>query len=439
MSPTMKPFQIALLAGFGMLALIGLFLFANYGGFSGSRTGVGTVAIWGTLPQSSMDAVLSGLKGDQDFVGVSYLEVPEEEFDQRLTEALAVGQGPDLVLISQEMLATEQAKLSTIPYATISEREFVDAYVPLTELFMGTDGIYGIPFAIDPLVLFYNRTLLAQAGVPQPPSTWEAVLSLAERMTVRQGNAIAVAAIPFGAYGNGGNARASLSLLLLQAGVPIVAPEGGALRSQLARAGEESFGATPAQAAIAFYTQFADAAKSVYTWNPALPPARDAFIAGDLAFYPGFASELAFLQASNPNLDFDIAPMPQPQATLANPRGTRITYGRAYALAIPRATPNAAGALRVALALADPALAPQAAATLGMAPALRAALADTSQDRYAPIVRPAALIARGWLSPDPATTDRIFSTMVGNVASGRLPIGEALVAADQALDAALNP
>jgi len=429
---SMKPFQLVLLAIFGFLAMLGLVLFANFGGFGSSSSNVGAVTIWGTLPQSSMDTVLNAVRaGNQDYAGVSYVQKNESTFDADLAEALASGTGPDLILISQEELLTEQNKLSVVPFSTISLSDYTKTYLPIEENFLATDGTYGIPFAVDPLVLYYNRTTLAQAGVATPPSTWEAVTSLAPELTQSVGGTISKGAVPFGAYENVENARAIVSLLLLQAGNPIVSVDSAGLRAQLTNDSTNA-AVTPAQSALSFYTQFADPVKSVYTWNRALSSARQSFLAGTLAFYPGFASELPGLKAANPNLDFDMAPIPQPQTSTQ-----QLTFGKAYAFSVPKASKNVVGAETVAFALANTSLAPTVSQALFMAPATRASLTPASNDRYAPVYYPQALIAKGWLSPSPAVTDGIFSTMISNVLSGRMTIGQALNSANQAINAAL--
>jgi ABC-type glycerol-3-phosphate transport system substrate-binding protein len=146
----------------------------------------------------------------------------------------------------------------------------------------------------------------------------------------------------------------------------------------------------------------------------------------------GFASEEPTLKAANPNLSFDMAPIPQPQTS-----ATKIDYGLAYAFAIPKASANSSGAFKVATALIDAKYLPAVASTLSMAPANRSLLNYSATDQFAPIYYPEALVATGWLSPAPATTDSIFSAMISNIATGRFQANTALSTAAQALDAAL--
>lgn len=428
-----KPFQLVLLGIFGILLVLGLVLFSRFGGFGGANSAIGSVTIWGTLPQSNMENVLNALRNtNTDYQGVQYVQKDENTFDTDLAQAIATGSGPDLVLISQEMLVTEQGKLSVVPFSVISERTYIDTYLPIFESFLAKDGTYGIPFAVDPLVMYYNRTALVQAGVATPPTTWEGVTSLTEQLTRATAGTVAVSTIPFGSYTNVENARAIVSLLLLQAGNTITAVNSSGLHGTLTAVGGDNTAVTPAQSALNFYAQFSDPVKTVYTWNSAIPSARQAFLSGSLVFYPGFASELPSLKTANPNLDFDMMAIPQPQTT-----AQKITYGKAYAFGIPAASKNQKGAQAVALAMGGSFFAQSISQALSMAPAARASLAPASNDRYAPVYYPQALIAKGWLSPSPATTDLIFSTMIRNITSGSLGIGESLNTANQALDANL--
>lgn len=428
----MKPFQIILLVVCGLLALSGLFVFATSKGLGGAPQEIGPVTIWGTLPEEGMEAALTELKYDPRYDGVSYKEVDESSFGTALASAIAEGRGPDLLILTQEQLLSESAKLSPVPFEVLPERTFIDTYVPMSELFLGNSGTYGIPFVIDPLVLYYAKDALLSAGVAGAPSTWDGVTALAERLSRVSENRQVVleSAIPFGDYANVMNARAILSVLLMQAGTPITSSQNGSTFSALAsRTANEVL---VAESAVSFYAQFANPAKTVYSWNRSMPSSRAAFLAGQLAMYPGFASERPYLTAANPNLSFDMARIPQPAATQ-----TRMTYAKLYASAIPRSSANPTGALDVAFSLGSARPSAAAATAFSMAPALRSLVVAPANDRYAAVYYPEALIADGWLSPAPSVTDGIFAGMITNVTSGRSEVDQAIRDADESLDASL--
>lgn len=428
-----RPFQIALIGAFAFLALFGIFAFASFRG-TGSNDKAGNVLIWGTLPNEAIEAGIAEIKvGNDQYGDVKYEEHDAATFDRDLANALAAGAGPDLIILTQEELLNEEDKLLLIPPASLSARAFSDTFLSLFQLYQTEEGSYGVPLVLDPMVLYYNQATLASAGVATAPTTWEAVSGLTKPIVQRTSDgAIARALVPFGEYGNVEDARGTLSLLLLQAGTAITTRSDRGVESVLAAPGG-TFGQTAAQSALNFYTQFADPAKAVYTWNRSLPKARQLFVAGDLALYPGFASELPYLLAANPHLEFDIAPIPQPGTA-----PSRLTYGLGYALAIPKATPNPTGAMKTAFALSAETPMKAVADALSMVPARRSLVGKGTDDKYATVAYADALVAKGWLSPAPSATDAVFSAMIGNVTSGRMDASAALQAAADALDAALR-
>ncbi|MEK7510914.1 MAG: extracellular solute-binding protein [Patescibacteria group bacterium] len=426
----LRPFQVIILAVFGLAALIGLVVFASFQGFGRTDKDVGSVTIWGTLPQRDLEVAMNEFKRlHKEYALVTYVERPAATFDTDIANAIASGTGPDLILLQQEHLAAERARLSVIPFSSISERDYRDVYLPAFSIFLTADGSYGIPLLVDPIVLYYNKDALASAGVATPPRTWEAVTGLTPTLTrSTDAGTITRSAIALGGYDNVMNAHAIISLLFFQSGQSIV--EGG--RAALSRGGE-SYGVSTAESALNFYSDFANPSKTTYTWNRSLPTSRLMFATGDLVFYLGFASERDAIVATNPNLAFDMAAVPQPGTA-----STRSTYGRIYALAVPKASKNPNGAYEVALALTQSDVLPLIARGAGMAPGVRSLLIPATTDLYEPVYYPEALVARGWLSPAPATLDAIFAAMIGNVTSGRMNTKEALTTADQALTAALS-
>jgi hypothetical protein len=167
-----------------------------------------------------------------------------------------------------------------------------------------------------------------------------------ERLTVVDDSFnITRSVIALGEYDNIEHAKEIVAMLIMQAGNPIT------LRDAAGRPGvimSEDLGLpeAPADSALRFYTEFANPVKPIYSWNRSLPSSRGMFLRGDLALYLGFGSELLPLQEENPNLNFDMAPVPQVRdSTLAT------TFGRLYAVGLVKQTDNLAGAFAAATIL----------------------------------------------------------------------------------------
>lgn len=429
-------FQAILLGVFGLAALIGIFVFATQTSTNKNADAmVGTVVIWGTLPKSAMQDVLTAVtKEDQSFKDVSYQEKSKNALAADLASAIAVGEAPDLVLASQEELRSLAKLISPIPTSTLTVSAFSTAFITEGALLMtpAGDGYYGVPFLVDPLVLYSNRSILSSEGIAKPPSTWEALTGLVPAVArLTPNKQITRGLIALGSYDNVHNARAILSSLLLQTRVPIVTYKNGSLVTDLS--GSSSGESLPGRAVLNFYTQFADPSKVSYTWNASLPDSRQAFVNGDLALYLGYVSEARFLKAANPNLDFQVTPLPQPgTATLKS------AYGLMHSFMIPRGAKNPSGAFQAAALLSSSASQAIASSVTGLAPVSLSQLSIQPADPIAVVAYSEALYAKGWLSPSAADTDAVFSSMITGVISGRLTLDSALTSGANALSALLQ-
>lgn len=432
-------FQVIFTGVFVVGGLIGLFVFSTYTGGVRDDSGIGNVVVWGILPKAEVqEAISSIVLFNESLKGVSYVEKNVHFFESDLASAIATGSGPDLLLISHEQLLSLRELLQPIPASSLPTRTFQSSFVDAGLLFAAPTGFYGVPVLVDPLVLFFNRSILSSGGIATPPTTWEAMTGLIPKVTaLSSSGAVTRALIALGSYDNITSARGILSALFLQTRVPLVTT--GSSGGLVASLGNQSSGGgvLPGEAVLRFYTQFADPNKLSYTWNASLPESERAFQVGDLALYLGYASRAGFLRQANPNLNFDVAPLPQ--ATSAT---TKTTYGLLYAFALPRGSKNAAGGLSAAYLLSGVNGGLDETQTLarstGLAPASRAALGQGTNDPILSIAYASALYAKGWLSPAPRSTDQVFSAMISNVTSGRLTLSAALTAAERSLTALLQ-
>jgi len=423
-------FQLVVL-GIFIVAIVGaVFVFAGYSGSSGQRD-IGDVVMWGTLDAVAMDAFFRTYRDIDDRVDrIFYEQIPEEQFAQRLAEGLADGTGPDVYLLSQDNIIRDWAKVLPISYDDVSVRTFKDTFIDEAEMYLGPNGIHALPMTLDPMVLYWNRDILAEAGFAKPPQFWDELATYTERVTVRdKANNILRATVALGEYDNVAHAKDILALLIMQAGGNIISQlDDGTLIADLSQNTQR---VTPAQTALRFFTQFSNPVKTVYTWNRALPNSRDLFAQGKLAFYIGYASEAYLLQEQNPHLNYDVAPIPQ----VRSGEGTRtMTFGRMYALATPKAAQNLYGGRVVSFILSSKEASEMLADVLVTQSPRRDVLSEIPDDPATLVFRNAALISRAWLDPNPQKTARIFRYMIGDVTSGALRLSDAVANAQKQID-----
>ncbi len=430
-------FQLAVLGFFFVAALVGVILFAGYRAKPPEGALANEVTLWGTVSEAEMGPFLfeTAERLSEKNFKVRYVAKRPEAFERELLEALASGSGPDLLLLPQDEILRYADKLRVIPFEFYPERTFKDTFVEEGELYLGRDGLIGLPFSIDPLILYWNRTIFSSAGLVRPPAYWDEFFLLARDLTIRSdAGTILRSAVALGEYANVTHAKDILATLIFQAGNPIVRRDSAGDPQAVLAEGSPVLATSPADAALRFYIDFSNPLKPTYSWNRSLPTSRDAFIAGDLATYLGYASEVADIRAKNPNLNFDVAMVPQ-----ARESGTKATHGRMLALAVTLNARFADDAWRAAQIMSS-AEAQQLWSELSLLPPVRRDLLEQkpSDDARAALFYEAAIQARGWLDPDPAESAIVFRDMVEDTVAGRSRIGVATLRAQSELGALLS-
>jgi len=421
-------FQIIVLGICTTLILVGIGVFASFGGFLGGR-GIGKVVVWGTLDASQMQLTIDTLRtNNKAFESVSYIEKDPATYDSELLNSMANGTAPDLFMLEGTNLISYSDKVLTIPYSAVSQSSYLGSFIDEAQLFLTPGGALALPFTIDPMVMYWNRDLFASAGVATPPKYWNDFLALSPKITsLDAGASVRRSAVALGEWRNIAHAKEILSTLFMQAGDMIIIRNSEGKPTVMLGTTPANYPANPAESALRFYTEFANPSKTSYAWNRSLPHSTDAFVSGDLAVYFGFASEYAGLLERNPNLHFSVAVAPQIEGNAA-----RITFGSITGLAVPRTAKNASGGLVVAQLLSEKQASSLISASTGLPSVRRDVPADTKANAAAEVFLQSALISRAWLDPAPKITDNLFQVMIESVVSGKNQSGQAV--SDTALE-----
>lgn len=425
----MSRFQLIFTGIFVALGILGAIIFAI--SKNTASQGAVSVVMWGTLKSGTVDSFLSeAMQNNRDILNVTYVEKSQATFESDLIAALARGTGPDMVLLPQDLIVKQMDKFYLIPFSSYSQRTFLNSFIQEGELYLTSSGIIALPFSVDPMIMYWNRDIFSNAGIAVPPTSWSEFFTLAPKMTIKDANGnISQSTIAFGESRNVSHFKDIISLLSLQAGTSIVGTDNqGNLSSTFNSHGQ---GLVPAEEALSYYTEFSNPLKPSYSWNRSLSTDKSAFIAGQLAVYFGYASELASIRTANPNLNFDVAIVPQTE-------GKRLTFGDMNAIALLKSSKNLSAAYTDAVLLTGSQLENSWSAISGFPPVRRDLLTSVSGDAYSPIFYQSALISNAWLDPNKEATTNVFSNLVENVTSGKLRVSESVNAASQQIDAYLK-
>ena len=194
-------FQLIILIFFIAAAVFGVLVFSGAIpiGKNNDAGALGTVVLWGTIPSDQIAAALSTFNTANPSFVVKYVQKSADTFDQDLLEALASGTGPDLFFLPDNLLYHYSNKIFTIPYSSYPLANFQNTFAGAGQVFLTDNGILAFPMSIDPLMLYYNRSLLDAGGVVYPPATWDDLTNVAPALTQKDdSNTISQSAVALG-------------------------------------------------------------------------------------------------------------------------------------------------------------------------------------------------------------------------------------------------
>lgn len=261
------------------------------------------------------EQMIAGFEKDFPTVDIEVtLFEPTEEYETKVINALAAGKGPDIWEIRDDELARHKDKLVGFPFQQKGEIEiFKKTYATAVAQQMIVDStLYGMPIAIDPLVLFINTDHMRQAGIDKPPKSWEELAAYAKQTTLRTEEGIVRPGFALGTSTNVDRASQILQLIMLQLGVPMVDPAHKQATFDLfvqdKKTGEYRY---LGQEALAFYASFADPTSAYQSWDGNQPYSTQAFATGNLSMMINYLSLVPQMKLLNPELKYTVASVPQ--------------------------------------------------------------------------------------------------------------------------------
>jgi len=123
---------------------------------------------------------------------VKFVHIDHREYDRKILIQTAAGNPPDVFLLSSTDLSTlaYRGVLENLTSWIAADTSFhLSAFFPaLLKTAAIRNHVYGIPIGYTPMVIYYNRRLFREAGVPYPDTswTWNDFLQTAIKLTKRE-------------------------------------------------------------------------------------------------------------------------------------------------------------------------------------------------------------------------------------------------------------
>jgi len=414
---------------FGFFVILGLIAFSTYKSSNVTANSSPTV-IWGTIDKTIFDNYLDAYKQNESLsFNINYVYKSLDTIDGQLVEAIATGKAPDVILIPQTLEKRYLDKVFFIPVTSLPERTFTNTFVQESSLYIQPSGFFALPFFVDPLVMYWNKDMFLNADIVLPPSKWSDFQLEASKIsaTDNSGN-INQSFASLGTFSNINNAKDILSAMILQTGNSIVSEKDNYFVSALNDDSSANV-LSPVSAALQFFTDYSNPNKTVYSWNNSLPLSKQAFLSDNLAIYFGFASEYQDIKDKNPNLNFDVAVLPQILGAKSN-----ATFANIYGFAILKTAQNISDKLNIILSLVSSNSISTLMQFINAAPSRNDIIATGSTDPVKTVFYNSAIISKGWIDPDINQTNKIFSDMISNITSGKIDISSSVTKASTEID-----
>jgi multiple sugar transport system substrate-binding protein len=279
------------------------------------------------------------------FIKINYKKLRYSEYERELLEAMAEDRGPDILSIHNTWVKKYQNMLAPMPdtitmaYPVVKgtikkevipelrtkkslslgelQNNFVDVvygdvvYPEIVEKEVIGERIYALPLSVDTLAMYYNKDLLNNSGIPETPGYWNTAFQQTVKKLTKQdtkGNIIQ-SGVALGGSTNIERYSDILSVLMMQNGTVML--EDGRVLFHSIPSYLKNDNIFPGLEALRFYTDFANPAKEVYSWNSEMENSLNLFIQGKLALFFGYAYHLPEIKTGAPKLNFGVAKLPQ--------------------------------------------------------------------------------------------------------------------------------
>src|SRR5260221_4874867 len=273
---------IGILVLLRMIALIAKIFLPR---ISGSRQA--TITWWSM--EEDLDAVtplINEYQQQNPNVKINFVNQSQQDYRERLVNAIAKGQGPDIFQFHNSWVPMFASNLS------LTSDDFSSVFYPVVASDLKSkNGFLGVPLEYNGIGLFVNLDIF-QAYGKNPPKTWDDFRRMASDLTVRDANGqIRQAGAALGVTTNIDYWQDILAVLMLQNGANLANPT-------------DVLG----QSALTFYTNFS---KVDRVWDETLPNSGVDFEKGELAMYIGRYGDAFKIKKQNPNLHFAVTALPQ--------------------------------------------------------------------------------------------------------------------------------
>lgn len=420
-----------------------------------------TIKYWRAWDESdAFSQIIESYNAIHPNINIEYRKLRYDEFEKELIEAFATDRGPDIFSIENTWVKKYKEKgliapmpaqikmvypviegaikketvwtMKTNKSITLKEinNNFVESVykdvvykVKDQKTQAVSEQVYGLPLFMDTLALYYNRDLFNNAGISNPPQYWNREFQQNVKKLTKQDNKgiLVQSGVALGSGANIDRSYDILSVLMMQNGTEMMTDSGGITFAVIPEAMQNKTTA-PGLDALRFYTDFANPAKEVYSWNKSLDNSLELFLQGKLAMMFGYSYMIPTIKARAPKLNFGIAPLPQIEG---NPQS--INMGNYWVEVVSKKSKYSNEAWDFVQFITKAEQARVYLEKTKRPSALRNLIPEQTDDQDIGVFAEQVLTAKTWYQGmDPVSAQAYIEEMIDNVAGGQYPLDQAI-------------
>lgn len=253
------------------------------------------LSYWGLWEEKEIfQPIIDQYQSQNKGVRIDYQKMSPQDYREKIIARSKNKDGPDIFRFHNTWIPQLKEVVSPLPKSIMSNQEFEKTFYPITKNDLKVeDNYYGLPLMIDGLVLVYNETLFKQAGINNPPVSWEDVINYVAKLTVKNKEGqIITSGIALGTASNVDHFSDIFGLLLAQ--------NGGSIKK---------LDQPEAAGALESYRKFAEPPDNF--WDETLPNSTTAFIQEKVAMIIVPSWVILTIKASNPEINLKVVSVPE--------------------------------------------------------------------------------------------------------------------------------
>jgi multiple sugar transport system substrate-binding protein len=160
------------------------------------------LALWNYATTPEFKALIDGFEKANPDIHVEPVDILSDDYNEKLTTMLAGGDSTDILTMKNVIAYSQYANRGQLLPLTDEAQKLDPAKQSGLDAYKIEDKYFALPYRQDFWVLYYNKTLLKQAGVPESKLenlTWSDYATLAKSLTANLSRGDAATKV-YGAY-----------------------------------------------------------------------------------------------------------------------------------------------------------------------------------------------------------------------------------------------